>query len=249
MSPRRVDPQLAAALLEAAARLLAEGGTAALTTRRLAAEVGTSTTVVYTYYGGMDNLVRAMVHEGFARLHRRMATVRATNDAVADVMALGYAYRANALDHPQLYLVMFGSSALGGFALGEGDRQHGRYTLEPLVDAVSRATEQGRFRPADPLLVGQTMWIALHGLVALELGGYLIDPYDADLCFETQLRSLMVGAGDKHEATMISLARARRRRPPRPASASASASASAPAAAAPPSEKNSALSNTGEVTP
>ncbi|MFY1636745.1 TetR-like C-terminal domain-containing protein [Solwaraspora sp. WMMB335] len=215
MSPRRVDPQLAAALLEAAARLLAEGGTAALTTRRLAAEVGASTTVVYTYYGGMDNLVRAMVHEGFARLHRRMATVRATNDAVADIMSLGWAYRANALDHPQLYLVMFGSSALGGFALGDGDRQHGRYTLEPLVDAVTRATEQRRFRPSDPLLVGQTMWIALHGLVTLELGGYLVDPYDAELCFESQLRSLTVGAGDDHDTTLISLARARRRRPRR----------------------------------
>ncbi|TDC63641.1 WHG domain-containing protein [Micromonospora sp. KC207] len=215
MSPRRIDPTLATALLEAAARLLAEEGAAGLTTRRLAAAVGTSTTAVYTHFGGMDNLVRAMVHEGFARLHRRMSTVRATSDAVADVMALGYAYRANSLDHPQLYLVMFGSAALGGFALADGDRQHGKYTLQPLVDAVARAAEQGRFRPGDPLLVAQNMWIALHGLVSLELGGYLIDPYDADVCFEAQLRSLMVGAGDEYEATATSLARARRRRAPR----------------------------------
>ncbi|MCX4472220.1 putative HTH-type transcriptional regulator [Micromonospora sp. MW-13] len=215
MSPRRIDPKLATTLLEAAARLLAEEGAAGLTTRRLAAAVGTSTTAVYTHFGGMDNLVRAMVHEGFARLHRRMSIVRATPDAVADVMALGYAYRANSLDHPQLYQVMFGSAALGGFALAEGDRQHGKYTLQPLVDAVARATEQGRFRTGDPLLVAQNMWIALHGLVSLELGGYLIDPYDADVCFEAQLRSLMVGAGDGYEATAASLARARRRRSPR----------------------------------
>ncbi|MEV5823338.1 TetR-like C-terminal domain-containing protein [Micromonospora harpali] len=215
MSPRRIDPTLATALLEAAARLLAEEGAAGLTTRRLAAAVGASTTAVYTHFGGMDNLVRAMVHEGFARLHRRMSTVRATSDAVADVMALGYAYRANSLDHPQLYQVMFGSAALGGFALSEGDRQHGKYTLQPLVDAVARATEQGRFRAGDPLLVAQNMWIALHGLVSLELGGYLIDPYDADVCFEAQLRSLMAGAGDDYEATAASLARARRRRSPR----------------------------------
>ena len=215
MSPRRTDPQLATALLEAAARLLAEEGTAGLTTRRLAAAVGTSTTVVYTHFGGMDSLVRAMVHEGFARLHRRMSTVLATGDAVADIMALGHAYRANALDHPQLSLVMFGSAALGGFALADGDRQHGRYTLEPLVEAVSRAIEEGRFRPGDPLLIGQNMWIALHGLVTLELGGYLISPYDADTSFETQLRSLMVGAGDEFRATAASFAKARRRRGPR----------------------------------
>jgi AcrR family transcriptional regulator len=212
VSPRQTDPQLGNALLEAAATLMAKEGTAGLTVRRLAAAVGTSTTVVYTHFGGMDNLVRAMVHEGFARLHRRMATVSATADPVADIIALGHAYRANAIDHPQLYLVMFGSAALGGFALAEGDRQHGRYTLEPLLEAVARAVEQGRFRPGDPLLIAQNMWIALHGLVTLELGGYLISPYDADVCFEAQLRSLMVGAGDEFRATAASYNRARRRR-------------------------------------
>lgn len=212
MSPRRTDPELANALLEAAAALLAKEGTAGLTTRRLAAAVGTSTTVVYTYFGGMDNLIRAMVHEGFTRLHRRMATVQSTADPVADIMALGYAYRANALHHPQLYLVMFGSAALGGFALAEGDRQHGRYTLEPLAESVSRAIDHGRFRAGDPLLAAQNMWIALHGLVTLELGGYLISPYDAEVCFETQLRSLMVGAGDEYRAAAASLARAKRRK-------------------------------------
>lgn len=211
MSPRRIDPELATTLLDTAAGLLAEEGTAGLTVRRLAAAVGTSTTVVYTHFGGMDNLVRAMVHEGFARLHQRMSKVQSTADPVADIMALGHAYRANALDHPQLYLVMFGSAALGGFALADGDRQHGRYTLEPLVEAVSRAVDRGRFRAGDPLLVAQNMWIALHGLVTLELGGYLLSPYDADACFETQLRSLMVGAGDEFGATAASYARVRRR--------------------------------------
>jgi AcrR family transcriptional regulator len=216
MSPRRIDPQLAGALLEAAAQLLAQEGRAGLTTRRLATAVGASTTAVYTHFGSMENLVRAMVHEGFARLQRRMSTVRATADPVADIHALGRAYRANAHDYPQLYLVMFGSAALGGFALDDGDRQHGRYTLEPLIDAVSRAIRAGRFRDADPNLMAQNMWVALHGLVALELGGYLIGPYDAETCFDEQLRSLTVGAGDSHEATMTSLTRARRRRHPSP---------------------------------
>jgi hypothetical protein len=40
------------------------------------------------------------------------------------------------------------------------------------------------------------MWLAVHGMVLLDLGGYLVPPYDASLCFETQLVSLMIGAGD-----------------------------------------------------
>jgi AcrR family transcriptional regulator len=212
MSPRPADPLLPTALMEAAAKLLAEEGPAALTTRRLAATVGTSTSAVYTHFGGMDDLVRALVHEGFARLHRRMSRVEPTDDPVADIMTLGYAYRANALDYPQLYLVMFGSSGLGGFALADDDRQHGRYTLETLVEAVGRAVEQGRFRPDDVVQTAQQMWIALHGLVTLDLGGYLVEPYDADACFEAQLRTMALGAGDDVTAAAASLARSRLRR-------------------------------------
>lgn len=212
MSPRRADPEVSTALVDAAARLLAEEGPAALSTRRLAAAVGTSTMAVYTHFGGMDDLVRAMVREGFARLHDRMARVRATEDPVADVITLGHAYRDNALEYPHLYSVMFGGSALGGFALTDDDRQHGRYTLLVLVDAVARAMAAGRFRTEDTQLVAQQMWIALHGLVTLDLGGYLVPPYDAETCLDAQLRALMLGAGDDVDAAERSMTRARRRR-------------------------------------
>jgi AcrR family transcriptional regulator len=212
VSPRRADPEISNALVDAAARLLAEEGPAALSTRRLAAAVGTSTMAVYTHFGGMDDLVRAMVREGFARLHDRMTRVRATDDPVADAITLGHAYRDNALANPHLYSVMFGGSALGGFALTDDDRQHGRYTLASLVDTVSRAMDVGRYRKGDPQLVAQQMWIALHGLVTLDLGGYLVPPYDAEICFDNQLRALMLGAGDDVEATEQSMTRAKRRR-------------------------------------
>ncbi|GAA2044209.1 hypothetical protein GCM10009839_54660 [Catenulispora yoronensis] len=212
MSPRRADPELGANLLEAAARLLAEQGPSALTTRKLAAAVGTSTMAVYTRFSGMDDLVRTLVHEGFRHLAARMGEVGASADPVADVAELGIAYRENALEHSHLYAVMFGGATLVGFSLTEADRQHGRYTLDILVDAVARAVRAGRFSEPDPLLAAHRMWIALHGLVTLELGGYLTAPYDADTCFESQLRGLMSGAGDDAEAGAASIRRARDRR-------------------------------------
>jgi AcrR family transcriptional regulator len=211
VSPRIADPELRARLIESAARILAEQGPLALSTRRLAAAVGTSTMAVYTHFGGMDDLVRTMVHEGFERLSERMNAVQPSADPVADVAALGAAYRANAQEHQHLYAVMFGGSNLGGFALTDDDRQFGRYTLGNLVGAVTRCMEQGRFRPGDPYLVAHQMWIALHGLVTLELGGYLVEPYDADTCFESQVRGLMVGAGDEAETAANSVEAARER--------------------------------------
>jgi hypothetical protein len=50
------------------------------------------------------------------------------------------------------------------------------------------------------------MWLGVHGTVTLELGEYLIDPYDADRCFEAQLVNLMIGAGDQPKEAASSVA-------------------------------------------
>jgi hypothetical protein len=55
------------------------------------------------------------------------------------------------------------------------------------------------------------MWIAVHGLVTLEVGGYLIEPYDADVCFDAQLCGLLIGAGDEASAAARSVAASRTR--------------------------------------
>lgn len=197
--------------MDIAARLLAENGPQALSTRRIAAEADSSTMTVYTHFGGMSGLVREMVREGFARLQERLTSVRTSADPVADMALLGRAYRINALANPHLYAVMFGGSSLAGFSLSEEDRQHGRYTLGNVAECTQRCLDGGRFRPGDAILVAHQMWTATHGLVTLELGGYLIPPYDADTCFEAQLVALMVSAGDDWQAATESVARSRER--------------------------------------
>ncbi|GAB3885210.1 hypothetical protein GCM10029964_047500 [Kibdelosporangium lantanae] len=206
MSPRRADPKARPALIDIAARLLAEKGPQALSARQIAAAAGSSTMAVYTHFGGMSGLVREIVHEGFARLNQHMTQVARTDDPVSDMATLGRAYRHNARANPHLYAVMFGASSLAGFSLSEQDRHHGRYTLVNVVECARRCIEAHRFRSADPGLVAHQMWNATHGLVTLELGGYLVEPWDADRCFEAQLIGLMVGAGDAEAAAAGSVA-------------------------------------------
>jgi AcrR family transcriptional regulator len=212
VSPRKLDPETRTVLVDIAARLLAENGAEALSTRKIAAEAGTSTMAVYTYFGSMSGLVREMVHEGFARLERQFAGVRRTDDPVADMAVLGHAYRHNAKENSHLYAVMFGGQSLAGFSLTEDDRQYGRYTLLTVVECATRCIAAGRFREADPVLIAHEMWITTHGLVNLELGDYLIDPVDADRCYEAMLSSLLVGVGDDIKASAASLAESNRRR-------------------------------------
>lgn len=213
MSPRRRDPAARPALLDIAARLLTEEGPQALSARRIAAEAGSSTMALYTHFGGMNGLVRATVHEGFTRLQRHFDRVLRTADPVADLALFGLAYRCNALANPYLYGVMFGGASLGGFSLGEDDRRHGRYTLTGVVEAAGRCIAADRFHHADPGLVAHQMWSAVHGLVTLELGGYLLAPWDADSCLTAQLTGLMVAVGDTRETAAASVAAAALRLP------------------------------------
>lgn len=205
VSPRRAQTDLRESLLEAAARILARDGSVGLSTRRLAKEVGSSTMAVYTHFGSMDDLVRGVVHEGFARLNTKMVLIGDSADPVADVVAHGRLYRWNAHQNPDLYQVMLGALNIAGFSLTDADRLHGRYVLDILVASVRRAMAAGRFAEGDPELVAHQFWTGLHGIVTLELGGYLFAPYDADACFDAQVHTTIVGLGDDAEAARASM--------------------------------------------
>jgi AcrR family transcriptional regulator len=161
---------------------------------------------VYTYFGGMTGLVREIVRDGFGRLQRLFDLVEPSGDPVADMALLGRAYRHNAVTNRHVFKVMFGGASLAGFALSEEDRQYGRYTLSSVAECAGRCLAAGRFDGEDPLLIAHEMWLAVHGTVTLEIDAYLVPPYDADRCFESQLVTVMVGSGDDRAAAQASVA-------------------------------------------
>jgi AcrR family transcriptional regulator len=205
MSPRPADPGVRAALIEAAARILAEHGRDALTIRRLASDVGTSTMAIYTHFGSMDELMREVKKEGFARLTSYTREVRKTADPVADVAALGWAYCFNALANPHLYRAMFMESdddlevAAAGLA-----------AYEPLVSAVQRCIEAGRFKERDPWSPAMQLWVMTHGAVTLHLAG-MFDHETGLEQFSAMGTTAFIGFGDDREQAERSIERARRR--------------------------------------
>jgi AcrR family transcriptional regulator len=168
----QADPEVRRRLIDAAARVLGEEGPSGLSTRKLAAEVGTSTMAVYTHFGGLPALVAAVADEGFARLAEHMARVTRTDDPLADLAQLAMAYRSNALDNPHLYAVMFGTAPLGGYSR-PAEPDHGRATFDALVAAAQRAIDAGTLAPTDAESVAAQLWSALHGYITLELAGLL----------------------------------------------------------------------------
>lgn len=191
-------------LLEAAALLLDEEGPTALTARRLAAAAQTSTMAVYTHFGGMPALVSEIVVEGFKRLADHVTHLPQTEDPVADLFDLAFAYRANALENPHLYSVMFGATSLGGYSLAPEDRAVGTYTFEVLSAAVARAMDAGRLRGHDPALAAQQLWTAMHGYVMLEMAGMHLSCEDpAEEVLRPLMATLLAGLGAETSGSLL----------------------------------------------
>ncbi len=169
---RRGQDELRGFLLDAAGRLLTDEGPAALTMRRVAAEVGCSTTVLYTLFGGKDGLAAGLYREGFVRLRRRLDALPPEPDPVRRLLVLGAAYRDSALTDPHLYRVMF-LGAIPGFVPGADARAGADAAFAPLVDAARACIDAGLLRAGDPSAVAEVLWAAAHGVVSLELGGLL----------------------------------------------------------------------------
>lgn len=184
-------------LIERAAHLLRTREP--ITLRALVAGTGVSTMAVYTYFGSMDGMWSALRQEGFTRLEARLAAVVATGDPVEELTALISAYVANAVDHPDLYRVMFDATfELEDLAAADA-------TLEYLVRAALRCREADRFRPdVVPLEAATRTWAVAHGVVSLVVNGPLPHTTLDDLA--PLLQALFVGLGDDIEQCRRSVA-------------------------------------------
>ena len=203
--PKVADPAVRTALLDAAARVIAEEGPKALTLRRLANEVGSSTMAVYTHFGSMTGVRREVRREGFARLGERLSAVERTGDPVADYFVLGWAYYQSGTQEPNLYRAMF----LDGPVDAE-DAPVGLDTFAQCIDAAQRCIDAGRFTGSDALSIATQLWAMLHGVVSLQLA-HLLPEDGALLSLAEGARKLFQAYGDDARALGRSFARGRER--------------------------------------
>jgi AcrR family transcriptional regulator len=172
--------------------LLSKEGMPALSLRRLAADVGTSTTAVYSLFGGKPALVKELFVEAFHRFGSRLRAVPRTDDPAEDLIQLGLAYRSSALADPHLYPIMF-ANIVPGFEPDEQVTEEAHAALSPLLEVVEAGVEQGIFVDASTEVVVQSCWGLAHGLVSLELNGYAPEDTDVDASYERALRANLAG--------------------------------------------------------
>jgi AcrR family transcriptional regulator len=171
-------------VLDAASSILQAEGPHALTMRRIAGEVGCSTSVLYTMFGGKAGVAEALWLEGFERLRVALVAV-AEDEPLGRLAAMGRAYRAFGLANPAYYSVMF-ARPIPGFDPSADAYAESLRPLQLVVDAVAACVAAGVFRPVDAAHVARVLWAAAHGAVSLQLAGYE-GAVDADSGFDDLL--------------------------------------------------------------
>ncbi len=212
MSPRQPDPRVRLQLVESAAQLLATEGRGAVTARRVAGAVGASTQAVYTYFGGMDDLLAEIWREGFRRFGAALDEPSVTEDPVADWMAQGWSYRRFALRDRHLYHVMFGDGLVAFDSNDQRDIEAASGTFLSLLTRIERCVAAGRWRVDDAYTAGEVVWSTVHGHCTIELTGYFHHlARDPVATYRECLRRTSLGFGDDPGALEASDRRARRR--------------------------------------
>jgi AcrR family transcriptional regulator len=165
-------PDSASAIAAAALDLLARGSVASLTVRAIAESAGTSTTGIYTYFGGKGGLLDALFIEGFDSFSSSIEQ-SVGSDPAARLRDATDRYRDWALAHPTHYLLMFASRA-AGYTPGAAASEYGGASLNYLVTMVTDVLEATRVPAApgpEPWVIANHVWRTLHGYVMLEIAG------------------------------------------------------------------------------
>jgi AcrR family transcriptional regulator len=128
-------------IVAAAARLLAEGGPEAISTRAVSAAAGVQPPAIYRLFGDKQGLLDAVAAHGFTAYLASKCAVEPTGDPVEDLRAGWDLHVGLGLANPALYTLMYGQPRPGAAPSPAAAAAH-----EILGKHVRRIAEAGRLR-------------------------------------------------------------------------------------------------------
>ncbi len=158
-------------ILQAAERIFIAEGYHGATIRKIADEVGVSSTALYMHFRDKDEILLEICDGAIEQLLNINLEISARPiDAVARVRLMLDAYMAFAMDNPNAYQLVFcGPAGVLSEAKQEATQALGDRCYEKFVSVVREIGASGRLRTGTVDSAAQSMWAACHGLVSLLL--------------------------------------------------------------------------------
>jgi AcrR family transcriptional regulator len=158
-------------ILHAAERLFVREGYHGATIRKIADEVGISSTALYMHFRDKSEILVEICEQAFAQLIGQTDEIAALPlDPEERARRILDAYMQFGLDHPNAYQLVFASppGALSDEKIDAlnalGMRSYGRF-----AQVLQEMEAAGRLRHDQVDAVAQTLWAGAHGLVSLLL--------------------------------------------------------------------------------
>jgi AcrR family transcriptional regulator len=199
----RSHDEMAAQIKAAARRQMAEHGTAGISLRAIARQLGITAPAIYNYYGRLDDLITALIVDAFTAQAEAMEAAQAgitSERCWPRIRAAAEAFRTWAIEHPVDFQLIYGNPIPGYHAPGEitvplAQRpflgifrayleayQTGELVIPPEYEDVPPETRAAiaEWRRASGIdmpdaLVGLLIssWARIHGAVMLELFNHI----------------------------------------------------------------------------
>ncbi len=163
------------ALLDAAQMLYEAGGAEAMTFRAIADAYGCSNTMPYSYFDSKADIIDGLRIRAYEWLRDALSVaVGDVGDPLEAVRVLGVAYVRAASARPRMYELLYSHAG----AMDETAPELVEAKLDALQvcqRAIEAAVESlGITLNADSETTAHLFWIAAHGLVSLDAGGFLV---------------------------------------------------------------------------
>jgi len=184
-----------AEILHAAEVIFVRDGHAGATIRKIADEVGVSSTALYMHFRDKDQILKEICETAIAiMLANNTEISRRPIDAVSRVRLMLQAYMDFGLENPNAYRLVFCETVVEA-SPGRSDLTGdlGAQTYERFKSVVGELAEEGRLRYGDTDTATQMLWMACHGLVALRITRPRFEWRAADELAATMLDSLLHG--------------------------------------------------------
>ena len=194
-----IDPGGLGPGLEAARAIVLAEGFAGLTMRKIAQAIEYSPGTIYLHFAGRDEIARELCVVGFADLVAALAPAAAAPEPRARLESLAEAYVRFGLTQVETYRLIFMEDPTIVKAIYErpeagGPDDPGAQAYGLLLGGFLALQAEGRLAgPAEPTVLTDAFWSALHGVVSLKLTCPGFPETPAETLVPALIRSLLDG--------------------------------------------------------
>jgi AcrR family transcriptional regulator len=161
-------------ILTAAKQLFTEKGFEATSIRAIAEKIEYSPATIYLYYKDKNEIIHALHQDGFALLIEHFSVVATIARPFDRLKALGKAYMQFALQHPDVYQLIFTmKEPMEHVTKHEHEWEEGDQAFTLLLNTVKACQQDGYFNSLEPIGLAFIIWSTMHGLCTLRTSGHL----------------------------------------------------------------------------